>query len=134
MALYFDFYLTGCVLSNYKFTNKLEGYEPNFLDCYSKYKYIGFVQVLDILLNFLKVPVSEGKFIDAPEQVALLYIKNSLVPDIIAVLQWVDFAPNYIFMRYLKVAKFNIYQNYFDEFIMEFLLMFCAKESVKTTI
>ena len=25
--LYFDFYLTGCILSNYEFTNKLSGYE-----------------------------------------------------------------------------------------------------------
>ena len=82
----------------------------------------------------MKVPLQEGKFLDAPEQVALLYIKKSLVPDVIAVLPWVDIAPNYIFMRYLKLAKFNDYQNHFDEFFCEFLILFMNKESVKTVI
>jgi hypothetical protein len=90
--------------------------------------------MFDIALNFLKVPVQEGKFMDQPEQVAYQYIKNSLVPDIIAVLPWVDFAPNYIFMRFIKLLKFNIYQNYFDEFFVEFLLFFFQKDTVKTII
>lgn len=121
IVLYFDFYLTGCILSNYKFTNKIEGYDKEFLNAYSKYTFIGIVQVIDILLNFLKVPVIEGKFLNVPEQVALLYIKSSLVPDVIAVLPWVDIKPDWIFMRYLKLVKFNIYQNYFEQFISEIL-------------
>ena len=76
LVLYYDFYLSGFILSNYKFTNKIDGYDKNFLDCYSKYKIIRIVQVTDIILNFLKVPMQEGKFIDQPEIVAYLYLKN----------------------------------------------------------
>jgi hypothetical protein len=80
------------------------------------------------------VPVLEGKYFDDPDEVALMYSKNSFVPDFIAVLPWVNLAPNYIFLRYLKLAKFNIYQTYFDEFIYETLSIFMASESVKTII
>ena len=88
LVLYFDFYLTGFILANYKFKNKLPGYDPEFLGYKEKYKFIGLIQGIDIFLNFLKIPIIEGIVIDVPAQVALLYAKSSFITDIIAVLPW----------------------------------------------
>ena len=134
LVLYFDFYLTGCILANFKFTHRLEGYDPFFLGHDGKYTFIGTIQVIDIILNFLKIPMIEGKVLDVPDQVALLYLKSSFIPDAIAVLPWVDLNPQYIFLRYLKLAKFNTYQGYFDEFVFEIATNFVANETVKSII
>ena len=109
LVLYFDFYLTGFILANYKFQNKLPGYDPEFLGYKEKYQFIGLIQAIDIFLNFLKIPVIEGIEIDVPSQVAILYAKSSFITDIIAVLPWAEIDPHYIFFRYLKLMKFNIY-------------------------
>ena len=32
IVLYFDFYLTGCMFANYRYTHKLKGYNKMFMD------------------------------------------------------------------------------------------------------
>jgi len=65
--------------------------------------------------------VIETKTLDDPIDVAYLYVRSSFIPDCIAVLPWVEINVEYIFLRYLKLIKFNIYQKYFDNFTIQVL-------------
>ena len=58
----------------------------------------------------------ETKTLDDPMEVASLYLLSSFIPDCIAVLPWAEIKIEYIFLRYLKLIKFNTYQKYFDNF------------------
>ena len=63
----------------------------------------------------------ETKTLDDPIDVASLYLCSSFIPDCIAVLPWAEINVQYIFLRYLKLIKFNIYQKYFDNFTIQVL-------------
>lgn len=119
-ALYMDFFLTGFILSNYKF---LIG-DPelhNFLNHETLYTFITIVQVTDIVLTFFKIQIVDVKEIREPITVALNYLKGSFFLDVIAVVPYSIYSPQYIFLRYLKLLKFSIYQKYFNQFIVEML-------------
>lgn len=107
-ALYMDFFLTGFILSNYKF---LIG-DPdmhNFLNHETLYTFITIVQVTDIVLTFFKIQIVDVKEIREPITVALNYLKGSFILDVIAVVPYSIYDPQYIFLRYLKLLKFSIY-------------------------
>ena len=50
-----------------------------------------------------------------------MYLWSSFIPDCIAVLPWAEIKIEYIFLRYLKLIKFNTYQKYFDNFTVQVL-------------
>jgi hypothetical protein len=54
-----------------------------------------------------------------PWNVAVSYVKGHFITDIIAVMPWSVIRPQFIFLRYLKLRKFGVYQAYFDEFLSE---------------
>ena len=112
-ALYMDFFLTGFILSNYKF---LVG-DPDtreFLNHDTLYTFITIVQVTDIVLNFFKIQIVDVKEIREPITVAVNYLRGSFFLDVIAVVPYSIYNPNYIFLRYLKLVKFTTYQKYFN--------------------
>ena len=59
----------------------------------------------------------ENQRIKEPWAVAKLYISGQFISDVIAVLPWSVLAPKWVFLRYLKLRKFAVYQGYFDEFV-----------------
>ena len=83
------------------------------------YIFISTIQILDIILNFLKIQIVDVKEIKKPIEVAERYIRGNFLSDVIAVLPYSVINPNFIWLRYLKLLKFKIYQKYFDEFIIE---------------
>ena len=119
-ALYMDFFLTGFILSNYKFLIG-DPEEIEFLNHETLYTLITIVQVTDILLTFFKIQIVDVKEIREPLTVALNYLRGSFVLDVIAVVPYSIYNPKYIFLRYLKLLKFSIYQKYFNQFIVEML-------------
>jgi|TARA_B110001450_G_C17252055_1_gene331947 hypothetical protein len=62
--------------------------------------------------------------------VATNYISGQFVSDVIAVLPWSVLAPDYIFLRYLKLRKFAVYQGYFDEFVAQSASSYLNNEQI----
>lgn len=119
LVFQFDFYLTSCMFANHRYSHKLSGgAEEEFMDQKSKYTFIGTIQVIDIFLNFFKIQVLETQTLDDPVQVAYMYLTGSFLPDTIAAIPWAEVNIKYIFLRYLKLIKFNNYQTYFDNLII----------------
>lgn len=58
------------------------------------------------------------------------YISGQFVSDVIAVLPWSVLAPDYIFLRYLKLRKFAVYQGYFDEFVAQSASSYLNNEQI----
>ena len=54
-----------------------------------------------------------------PTIVAKNYLKGQFISDLIAVLPWSAINPSVVFLRYLKLRKFTVYQGYFDEFVAQ---------------
>jgi hypothetical protein len=65
--------------------------------------------MFDIFLNFFKIQIIETNYLDDPFAVAYHYLSTNFVADCIAVLPWANIKRQYIFIRYLKLIKFNIY-------------------------
>lgn len=66
-----DIFLVGFIVGNYQYFYKLEGYEPDFLFLYWSYKFIVFIESIDISMNFLKVP--NGQESNPPSPVKLIW-------------------------------------------------------------
>jgi hypothetical protein len=47
------------------------------------------------------------------------YLKGSFITDMIAVVPYSMFLRPLIFLRYLKLLKYNIYLMYFEDFVIE---------------
>lgn len=58
VTLFFDFIITGLIMSNYLY---MSGIQNDYMDQDSKYFYICFVQILDIFLNFFKMRETSNK-------------------------------------------------------------------------
>ena len=72
---------------------------------------------MDIVLNFLKCESTNKR--PNPREIFWGYLYGNFITDCIAVVPWSLINPVYIFLRYLKLLKYNIYLKYFEEFIVE---------------
>jgi len=72
-----------------------------------------------MFLNFFKIVIIDMKRVKNPWGVAKHYIMGQFVSDLIAVLPWSILAPHYIYLRLLKLRKFDVYQTYFDEMVAQ---------------
>jgi len=124
ITLFFDFFLTGLIIGNYRF---FVGEDNHFLNHQKNYAYICFVQCADILLNFVKLQNPTLKNVD-PRALCVQYLKGNFITDVIAVCPYSVFYPNLIFLRYLKLLKYNMYLSYFEEFVVETLQNFMNNE------
>lgn len=52
-----------------------------------------------------------------PKELVLKYIKGDFIPDVIAVIPYSIVKPPYIFLRYIKLFKYNIYIKYVEDFL-----------------
>lgn len=50
-----------------------------------------------------------------PKELMLWYLKGNFIPDVIAVIPYNVLNPPYIFLRYLKLFKYNMYLKYVEE-------------------
>lgn len=114
VTLFFDFYLTGLIMGNYQF---MSGMQTNYINHAEKYFYICFIQILDIFLNFFKMRETSNRYDQNAKELMLLYLKGNFLPDVIAVVPYSILNPHYIFLRYLKLLKYNIYFKYVEEFL-----------------
>lgn len=88
------------------------------------------IQVFDIFLNFFKIQIVDVRRVKEPWAVAKHYIMGQFVSDLIAVLPWSVISPSYIFLRYLKLRKFAVYQGYFDEFVQQLASSYLNNEQI----
>ena len=107
-ALYMDFFITGFIISNYKFLIG-DTDQHNFMSHEGWYTLIIIIQSADIIMTFFKTQTVDVKEIREPHIVAWSYIKGSFFLDVIAVIPYSIYNPQYIFLRYLKLLKFNTY-------------------------
>lgn len=114
LTLFYDFILTGLIMANYKF---MVGQDYEFLEQEFSYLIICTIQVLDILLNFFKCEYSNRR--PNPRDIMWRYLKGNFIYDCIAVVPWSLINPIYIFLRFFKLLKYNIYLKYFETFIVE---------------
>ena len=101
ITLFFDFYITGLILGNYLF---LTGKQVDFVNHYRNYIFICIIQGADIILNFFK---SDYKM--KSKEIFVNYIKGSFLTDMIAVVPYSLLIRPLIFLRYLKLLKYNVY-------------------------
>lgn len=111
ITLFFDFYITGLILGNYLF---LTGKQVDFVNHYRNYIFICIIQGADIILNFFK---SDYKM--KSKEIFVNYIKGSFLTDMIAVVPYSLLIRPLIFLRYLKLLKYNVYLMYFEDFMIE---------------
>ena len=103
-----DFFITGFIISNYKFLVG-DPAQKDFMNHENWYTLIIIIQSADIILTFFKTQTVDVKEIREPHIVAWNYVKRSFFYDLIAVVPYSIYNPQYIFLRYLKLLKFNTY-------------------------
>ena len=131
-TFYVDFFMSGWILCNYDMI--MGSANDDFINHSTVYFWIMSIQVLDIILNFLKMDVTDFKEHKDPIVVAKKYLKGTFVFDCIAVFPYNHYHPDYIFLRYLKLLKVREYQNYFNNYIYESLLAYLDKSSLRNII
>ena len=131
ICLIWDFLLTCFIMSNYRFHL---GREQDFLNHSNHYVLICLIQGLDIILNFLKIEINSQKKIDDPKELFENYLKGSFITDCIAVFPYSVVKSQYIFLRYLKLIKFQTYLKYFEENLIELTQNFLSGDSIKILI
>ena len=114
VTLFYDFILTGFIMANYNF---MVGKDFEFMEQEFSYVIICSIQILDITLNFFKCETTNRR--PNPREIMWQYLKGNFITDCIAVVPWSLINPILIFLRYLKLLKYNIYLKYFEDFIVE---------------
>ena len=66
LTLYADFFITLWIIGNYEFLFRTKGYDENFMNHQGKYQFIVSIQIIDIILSFLKMPIVDGKEVQDP--------------------------------------------------------------------
>ena len=98
------------------------------------YKLICVVQIIDIVLNFFKIESGWRRKRINPFRVFFAYVTGSFIPDVVAVIPYSMINPPFIFMRYLKLLKFNTYLMYIEDIIVEVLNHCLNSEQIKILI
>jgi len=111
-----------------------EGRDTDFLKHKSVYLVIFIIQVTDIMLTFLKITTVDVRQVNDIFDVSRNYITGMFLQDVIAVIPWSFIRPQLIFLRYLKMRKFGVYQSYIDEILSEMIASYLNNEQVKKVI
>lgn len=120
ITLFFDFFLTGLIMGNYLFITEQQ---EDFINHETSYIYICLIQGIDIMLNFFK-----SDFKMKAKEIFINYLKGNFLTDLIAVLPYSILYRPLIFLRYLKLLKYNIYLMYFEDFIIELFKFMSYKQ------
>jgi hypothetical protein len=131
VVLFYDFFLTGLIMGNYRF---LRGEDVDFMQHSVHYRFICCIQCMDIWLNFFKIESGQRRKSINPYRIFISYVTGNLIPDIVAVIPYAAIYPPFIFLRYLKLLKFNTYLLYFEEFIVELFNHCMNSEQIKILI
>jgi len=94
------------------------------------YNYIVIIQIIDIILNFFKETKDNNGIIKDPILIIKTYLKSYFIFDCIAVFPYPMFYPKYSALRFLKLVKVGEYQNYFNNFLTDFLINFVKKQRI----
>ena len=87
------------------------------------YAFICIIQSADILLNFVKLNGNLKKPNLNPMTIFKAYITGNFITDVIAVIPYSVIKPELIFLRYLKLMKFDTYFMYIEDVFTEYLLL-----------
>ena len=110
ITLFFDFFITGLILGNFLF---LTGEQEDFINHERNYVYICIIQGTDILLNFFK-----GDYKKKSKGIFLSYVKGNFLTDMIALVPYSLLIRPLIFLRYLKLLKYNVYLKYLEDYVL----------------
>ena len=77
------------------------------------------IQGIGIVLNFIKGQMIDVTYHDDPREVALFYIKGPFIYDAISIVPYNILKKNLLILRFVKLKKFNMYQNYINDFLLE---------------
>lgn len=72
------------------------------------------IQGLDIILNFFK-----SDFKMKAREIFINYGWGNFLTDLIAVIPYSMIYRPLIFLRYIKLLKYNVYLTYFEDFVIE---------------
>ena len=117
--IFLDFFLTGCIIGNYRFFRDDDKQRSDFLNHQFYYTFICLTQVIDIVLNFFKIDHVRKRGQQDPFLIFKNYVKGNFLVDFIAVVPYSIVYPPFMILRYLKLLKFNTYLMYFEEFVFE---------------
>ena len=56
---------------------------------------------------------------DNPKEVAINYIKGPFIYDAISIVPYNVLRKNLLILRFVKLKKYNMYQNYINDFLLE---------------
>ena len=76
------------------------------------------------MLNFIKLGGNIKKPNMNPMIIFKGYITGNFVTDVIAVIPYSVIKPELIFLRYIKLMKFDTYMLYIEDVFTEYLLLF----------
>ena len=135
-TLYVDFFMTGFILGNYDFHKKFNqgNRDQDFLNHEGVYLVIFVIQATDIMLTFLKITTVDVRQVNDIIDVSKNYITGMFVQDCVAAVPWSLIKPQLIFLRYLKMRRFGVYQTYIDDILSELIASYLNNEQVKKVI
>ena len=133
LTMYVDMFMTSLLIGNYRYQI---GEQEEFLNHFEVYSYIVVIQATDILLNFFKIQIIEVTQEKDPGNIAIYYLKSHFITDVISVIPYnvLGSYRNYIFLRFLKLRRFRLYQSYIEGYISEVAMDYIQTESLKKII
>lgn len=133
-TLFFDFILTSFIIGDYKFYfDEDERENGTFKNHRTFYQWIGIVQIIDIILNFFKIEFSKN-LVEHPFKIFMEYLKGNFLLDVISVVPYTILYPPLIFLRYIKLIKFNTYLAYFEDSFYDLFQSLVEQELLKIII
>lgn len=134
VTMYVDICMTSLLIGNYRFQI---GEQDEYLNHYSVYTYIIIIQVTDIFLNFFKIQIIEVSQEKDPAIIAQNYARGHLLTDLVSAFPYNIFKGHnrqYLFLRFLKLRRFRLYQTYIESYISEIAMDYIQTESLKKII
>lgn len=130
LLLYADFVLTSLLLGNLRYQQG-DPAEKDWLAHHSWYTFIITIQGTDILLNFFKILVQDVRTLDTFVEKAQYYLKFYFWVDLISAFPYHSMLPQYLWLRFLKIARFRACQRFLVDSLTEVLQDYVANDNLK---
>lgn len=118
----FDIFITSLLIGNYHFQT---GQDQDYLGHQTIYFYINIIYIADIFSSFFKHTVIDPEDKEMFSTVAWRYFKVDFWLDIITILPYNEYQPNYIFFRFVRIRNFRKYQiqcfMYAEDFLSDYI-------------
>lgn len=111
IVFYVDVVMTCFLISNYYYQRGVDGYE-NYMNHVNIFHLINAIEGIDIVLNFFKIHKIDIVEINDPFEIALKYLEGEFWLDIVSVIPYNMYWPQYIWVRLIRARNNKIYTEY----------------------